>query len=476
MTNNQQYNHFVIFALILIVGLGLAFAMPWLANAQGLAAKIAAPSAAGPCWATFNDGATYYNTADASAVQAAVDGAATGDVVKLAGKCEGVVAQGGTLQTVYISKDLTLEGGHTESDWTLEPDPDTYTTTLDADDDGRVIVISGTIDVTLDSLFLTGGLADANLWSAGGGIWSNGVLTLTNSIVYSNTAPMYGGGMFNYVGSRGVYVNVTFSDNKSRYGGGMYNYRISPTTMTDVNFFDNKAGQGGGGMMNEGGSNPDMTNITFEGNWADYDGGGLYNIFSSPVMTNTLFSGNKADHYGGGLFDQNSKSTLINATFSGNFANEYGGGIFNYESRSRVYNGIFWNNRDISSTGIISANIFNDNSIITLTNSLVEDSGGSGSWALDPTCYVDGGDNIDEDPMFVMDVDPSTAPTTTGNLRLGSGSPAIDAGDNTFAAGVLTDLDGEPRIVDGNLDGTPTIDMGAYETQIYVVYLPLIFR
>jgi hypothetical protein len=339
-----------------------------------------------------------------------------------------------------------------------------------------VIVISGTIDVTLDSLFLTGGLADANLFSAGGGIWSNGVLTLTNSIVYSNTAPNYGGGMFNYDGSRGVYVNVTFSDNKSLYGGGMYNYRISPTTMTDVNFFDNKAGRGGGGMMNEGGSNPAMTNITFEGNWADYDGGGLYNIFSSPVMTNTLFSGNKADHYGGGLFNQNSKSTLINATFSGNFANEYGGGIFNYESRSRVYNGIFWNNRDISSTGIISANIFNDNSIITLTNSLVEDSGGSGSWALDPTSYVDGGDNIDEDPMFVMDVDPSTAPTTTGNLRLQNGSPAIDVGNNSFIAGVSTDLDGEPRIVDGNLDGTPTVDMGAYETQIYVVCLPLIFR
>ena len=40
MTDNHRYNHFVIFALILITGLGLALALPWLANAQGLAAQI----------------------------------------------------------------------------------------------------------------------------------------------------------------------------------------------------------------------------------------------------------------------------------------------------------------------------------------------------------------------------------------------------------------------------------------------------
>jgi hypothetical protein len=89
---------------------------------------------------------------------------------------------------------------------------------------------------------------------------------------------------------------------------------------------------------------------------------------------------------------------------------------------------------------------------------------------------VDGGGNIDKDPIFILGIDPSSAPTTTGNLRLKTGSPAIDAGDNTYIAGFPTDLDGEARMVDGNLDGTGTVDMGAYETQIYYNYLPLIFR
>ena len=81
--------------------------------------------------------------------------------------------------------------------------------------------------------------------------------------------------------------------------------------------------------------------------------------------------------------------------------------------------------------------------------------------------------------MFVTPLNPSTAPTTTGNLRLLFGSPAIDTGDNDYVVDVPTDLDGEPRIVDGNLDGTPTIDMGAYEYQIeypYDGFLTIIFR
>ena len=111
---------------------------------------------------------------------------------------------------------------------------------------------------------------------------------------------------------------------------------------------------------------------------------------------------------------------------------------------------------------------------ITLTNSLVESSGGSGVWALDPG-YVNGGFNIDSDPIFITPVDPATAPTTDGNLRLTKDSPAIDAGENKYITETV-DLDNKARKIDGNLDGTPTVDMGAYEFQIEEEYLPLIFR
>ena len=80
--------------------------------------------------------------------------------------------------------------------------------------------------------------------------------------------------------------------------------------------------------------------------------------------------------------------------------------------------------------------------------------------------------NIQGDPLFVDPIG--------GDYRLSAGSPAIDAGDNTaMPAGIVTDLDGNPRFVDDpnspNL-GLPgngfveIMDMGAYEFQAEVCY------
>jgi len=74
--------------------------------------------------------------------------------------------------------------------------------------------------------------------------------------------------------------------------------------------------------------------------------------------------------------------------------------------------------------------------------------------------------NINPDPQFVN--------LATGNLRLQSNSPCVDQGNNFidyqptvpgFQLLPATDLDGKWRVVDGDGDGTATVDMGAYESQ-----------
>ena len=97
-----------------------------------------------------------------------------------------------------------------------------------------------------------------------------------------------------------------------------------------------------------------------------------------------------------------------------------------------------------------------------------------------------GSGNIDANPLFVRNPDDGgdgwgddSATTGVdeganddhGDLRLQFGSLCIDAGDNT-AVTEPNDLDDNPRIADGDLDGTATVDMGAYETPEPAFSLP----
>jgi hypothetical protein len=49
-----------------------------------------------------------------------------------------------------------------------------------------------------------------------------------------------------------------------------------------------------------------------------------------------------------------------------------------------------------------------------------------------------------------------------GDFHLRYGSPCIDAGTN-LSDSITTDLDGHPRPLDGNWDGTAAFDVGAFE-------------
>ena len=193
----------------------------------------------------------------------------------------------------------------------------------------------------------------------------------------------------------------------------------------------------GAGMLNFSGS-PSLTNVTLSGNSASF-GGGIFNgNSSSPTLTNVTLSGNSAIQ-GGGIFNfTGSSPTLTHVTLSGNSAAN-GGGVYNdFDCAPSLRNCILWGNS--------GGEIANEVGSASVSDSLVQ--GGYG-----------GGTNIlDADPQFVTPIT-AAAPTTTGNLRLRSTSPAVNAGNNLVTNPALpaTDLDGAPRIVGG------MVDLGAYE-------------
>lgn len=297
----------------------------------------------------------------------------------------------------------------------------------------------------------------------GGGMFNNydGFPTLDHVVFLENSADSHGGGLYNYFSNAIITDTIFIGNSTDSYGGGLYNLGNNLTLRNSV-FLGNDALYGGA-IVNYG-NELTITNVLIGGNFAERDAGGVLNYGGGSVeLNNVTVSGNFAERDGGGVVNYNGVSVkLNNVTVGGNVAEHLGGGMLSdRDSNISVNNSIFENNQDSSGIGTITAtSTVSDNSVVTLTNSLIQGSGGSDNWLA--LSHVDGGDNIDSDPLFIEPIDLSAVPTTTGNLRLQFGSPAIDTGRNDLVPnGVAEDLDGKPRIINS------IVDMGAYETNLF---------
>ena len=308
-------------------------------------------------------------------------------------------------------------------------------------------------------------------------------------VAFTSNSAGYGGAIANY-GHNGmscpVLTDVAFTGNTAEgFGGAIFNFGDasgnSSPVLANVTFTENKAGDNGGAIFNLGNyfsvSSPALTNITFSGNSAEDNGGAIYNhaFFNgetSPKLTNVVFSANKAGSSGGAMFNSGgqgfSNPSLTNVTFVANRA-EVGGALYNIGrgdgTGPSLRNVILWGNY-ASRDGM---QIANSRAYPNVAFSLVEGGiDGSGVWNYESE-VVDGCGNLagnaSDDPLFVEPINADDAPTTVGNLRLLPGSPAIDAGTNDTVTS-STDIEGKPRIVDGNRDGNAVVDLGAYETPV----------
>ncbi len=161
---------------------------------------------------TTADPANWDSADDQISLREAVAAAGEGDTVTFAPELAGktILLNGSEIQiTKGIAVDAAGIGG----------------ITIDAGGKSRVFYISGgtqNTPVELSSLAITGGSA-----AYGGGIcnYSKAVLTMTNCLMFGNSAERYGGGIENR-GTVSLY-NCTIAGNSAQLGGGTFSYSNS---------------------------------------------------------------------------------------------------------------------------------------------------------------------------------------------------------------------------------------------------------
>ena len=353
-------------------------------------------------------------------IQGAIDAANPGDQILVTNgiyQTGGRVVYGSLTNRVVINKAVTVQSVNGPTATIIQGNSVIGSTAV------RCVYMTNSS--TLSGFTVTNGgtlnTGDQYQEMSGGGIWAtnNTDAIVTNCVLTGNVAYQLGGGAYS-----GNIISSMIVQNSAYQGGGMAN-----SAATNSLIVSNSASTYGGGV-----ASATLKNCKVMSNLASF-GGGAY----SSLLYGCLMVGNQASMLGGAIY--NGQST-VSCTIVGNSSQQGAGGI-NGNAGSVVNNIIYSNMVAIGSTPNYSG-ISIMNNCCTLP--LFAASGMSGG-------------NITNDPGFVD--------FANGDLHLRTNSPCINSGGSPGP--ISSDLDGNPRLVDG------FADIGAYENQNSVFVLPYLF-
>lgn len=384
--------------------------------------------------------------ADYPTIQAAINAAASGDTV--------FVSAGMYVENIdLLGKSIVVTSA-------LGPE----VTIIDGNQAGPVVTLaSGENSATvLNGFTLRNGRAKSSApdFGNGGGIRISGSPTITNNKIVDNFA-CTGSGISAILSAATIQHNIISRNSQSDCFGGLggggitiQNKAASGSVQISENLIsDNITGSSGGGISINGGGSVTVRGNIIRGNTSSW-GGGIAMIndgFPAPRIVQNLIVENKASN-GGGIYTVSNPEALTNNTIVDNDA-PIGSGIDfrTFYVGNNVFNNIIGGKAGQSAvtcefTDLAGAFAFKSNNVFN-----------TGLAAPFGACTSQTGlnGNISVDPLFV---DPAS-----GDYHLRVGSRVIDVGNNSATALPTTDIDGNGRTLDGDGNGSATVDIGVDE-------------
>jgi hypothetical protein len=395
---------------------------------------------------------------------------------------------------ISVTKNLTIQGPGANLLTIKAYDPDSSGTN---DGDGRRVFLvsnnsSSLINVTISGLRLTNGdpdVSDDDDSEGGGAVHNLENLSIINCVLTGNYS-LAGGAILNSSGTLSITDSV-IDGNVAQDGGGIM-IDGGTLSLTRTTISNNQATNAGAGILNRN-RTITVTDSTISGNTAVEHGGGIYQYQGNLTVNGSTISGNESDSNddqvgsGGGIYNLGGGLTITSSTISDNESGEDGGGIFNDTSQtlnikhSTIFGNSVTNHSGNEGGGIRSPDpVVLNHTIVAgnLKGSTRDDVSGSFTAGYSligdrrSTSVTNSGGSLigtSSSPINAMlgSLANNGGPTKTHSLLVGS--PAIDAGNMSAAAGVSGipqyDQRGTPysRVLDFDGVGGARIDIGAAE-------------
>lgn len=334
-------------------------------------------------------------------VQASLDAATSGDEVW--------VASGTYVERITLKTGVGLYGGFAGTETSRDArDWNANITILDGSQGGTVVTSpsGATASTVIDGFTIRNSSQSAILVSSASP-------TIANNMIVGNA-------------STGTITNP----------GGAVCLRNSSSLVTN-NIITGNTGYSGGGVYCSHSSAVIANNVITRN--SSSNGGGIYvaDCTSSTVIAGNLIAGNSTSHVGGGgIFCTTCTPTVTGNTIAGNSGPD-GGGIFcNTATPSLANNIIAFNSSGVSRPSGTGTTVGNN-------------------CVFGNTSYAYRGVSAGPGDIFV---DPKLASREFGSYHIQPDSPCVNAGSNGAPGIQGSDIDGQPRILDG------TVDIGADES------------